>query len=245
MTRNLLLPKKVDHYFKDSDGIPAILVFQAPKGQVSLTELTNLLDQVQSAKINGVQQVVSLSSLPPQATAGFFSADKSTALIPLTFDSSLETKDIKKAIAEITKMAKETTNLKLYVTGPAGIATDTLDLFSRADLVLIFSTVGLILILLIVIYRSPLLALIPLLAAAFVYEVVSQTLGLMGKAGLVMTSQTVSIMSILLFAAVIDYSLFVFSRYREELKTYENKYEAMREAMRETGMPVFFSGGQF
>ncbi|MDR4944972.1 MMPL family transporter [Neobacillus cucumis] len=241
--KSVIAQKKVDHYFKDSDGIPAILVFQAPKGQVSLTELTNLLDQVQSAKINGVQQVVSLSSLPPQATAGFFSADKSTALIPLTFDSSLETKDIKKAIAEITKMAKETTNLKLYVTGPAGIATDTLDLFSRADLVLIFSTVGLILILLIVIYRSPLLALIPLLAAAFVYEVVSQTLGLMGKAGLVMTSQTVSIMSILLFAAVIDYSLFVFSRYREELKTYENKYEAMREAMRETGMPVFFSGG--
>ena len=93
------------------------------------------------------------------------------------------------------------------------------------------------------IYRSPLLALIPLLATAFVYEVVNQTLGLMGKAGLVMSNQTLSIMTILLFAAVIDYSLFVFSRFREELKHYESKYEAMKMAMRETGTPVFFAGG--
>lgn len=50
-------------------------------------------------------------------------------------------------------------------------------------------------------------------------------------------------MSILLFAAVIDYSLFVFSRYREELNHYESKYEAMKYAMRATGEPVFFAGG--
>ena len=131
----------------------------------------------------------------------------------------------------------------MYVTGPAGIAVDTLNLFSRADIVLLLSTVGIVLVLLIVIYRSPLLALIPLLATAFVYEVVNQTLGLMGKAGLVMSNQTLSIMTILLFAAVIDYSLFVFSRFREELKHYESKYDAMKMAMRETGTPVFFAGG--
>ncbi|MNJ44365.1 Membrane protein YdfJ [compost metagenome] len=50
-------------------------------------------------------------------------------------------------------------------------------------------------------------------------------------------------MSILLFAAVIDYSLFVFSRFREELNHYESKYDAMKHAMRATGMPVFLAGG--
>ena len=240
--KSIIAQNKVDHYFKDNDGIPAILVFQSNKGEVTFAELAGLLDQVQSKNIKGVQQVVRLSALPPQAAAGFFSDDKTTAIIPLTFDSSLETKEMKTSIQQITEIVKNTTDLKLYVTGPAGIAADTLDLFSRADLVLIFSTIGLILILLIVIYRSPLLALIPLLAAVFVYEVVTQTLGIMGEAGLEMSSQTVSIMSILLFAAVIDYSLFVFSRYREELKAHESKYTAMKGAMRETGMPVFFSG---
>lgn len=40
-----------------------------------------------------------------------------------------------------------------------------------------------------------------------------------------------------------DYSLIVFSRYREELLHYEGKYEAMRVAMRLTAKPVLFAGG--
>src|SRR5699024_904366 len=132
--------------------------------------------------------------------------------------------------------------LTLHVTGPAGIAVDTSDLFSRADLVLLFSTVGIILILLIITYRSPLLALIPLLAAGFVYGVVSQILGFIGKSGLELASQSLSIMMILLFALVIDYSLFIFSRFKEELKKSDDKYEAMQLAMREIGLPIFYSG---
>ncbi|MED3573720.1 MMPL family transporter [Cytobacillus praedii] len=241
--QSVIAQTKVDKYFKDNDGTPAILVFQSKEGEVELTQLAELLDKIERKNIDGVEQVIPLSALPPQAAAGFFSEDKTTALIPLTFDSTLETKEMRDSLKPIQKIVKESSNLTLYVTGPAGIATDSLDLFSRADLVLILSTVGLILILLIVIYRSPLLALIPLLAAVFVYEIVMQTLGLMGKAGLDISNQTISIASILLFAAVIDYSLFVFSRYREELKEHDDKFISMKAAMRETGMPVFFSGG--
>lgn len=234
---------KVDQYFKNNDGIPAILVFQADNGEVDFSEIAGVFDQIESEKVLGVEQVIPLSSLPPQAQAGFLSEDKEAAAIPLTFDSSLESKEIRESLELISALVKENTDFTLYITGPAGIAVDSLDLFSRADVVLILSTVGLILVLLVIIYRSPLLAFIPLLAAVFVYEVVNQILGLMGKAGLIMSKQTLSIMMILLFAAVIDYSLFVFSRFREELKSHEDKYEAMRATMRETGMPVFFSGG--
>ncbi|MGG0717425.1 MMPL family transporter [Robertmurraya massiliosenegalensis] len=241
--QSVVAQAKVAKYFKDDEGIPAILVFQSKDSKVSLPVLTAVIDEFENAKIPGLQQVVPLSYLPPQATTEFFSEDQTTALIPMTFDSSLETKEMQKAMTQMRQIVIDSSDLEMYVTGPAGIATDTVDLFSRADLVLIFSTVGIILILLIVIYRSPLLALIPLLGAVFVYQVVTQTLGIMGKGGLAISSQTVSIMSILLFAAVIDYSLFVFSRYREELKTHASKYEAMQVAMKETGMPVFFSGG--
>ncbi|MEH7385860.1 MMPL family transporter [Bacillus sp. JJ1521] len=241
--KSVLAKNKVDEYFKDSDGTPGILVFQAKEGQLEYADLVNVFNHIEEAKIPGVEQVVPLASLPPQAAAGFFSEDQTTALLPMVFDASLETKEIRDSKDRILEVVEENTDLTLYVTGPAGIATDSLDLFSRADLVLIFSTVGLILILLIVIYRSPLLAIIPLLAAVFVYEVVMQMLGILGKAGLQLSNQTISIASILLFAAVIDYSLFVFSRFREELKGYDSKYDAMRVAMKEVGMPVFFSGG--
>lgn len=241
--KSVVAQKKIDHYFKDNDGIPAILVFQAKDGQVELQELSQLLDKISEKNITGVEQLIPLSKLPPEATKEFFSEDQTTAIIPLTYATTMESKEIKEANEQLQMLAKESAQYDLYITGPAGIAADTLELFSRADVVLILSTVGLILVLLIVIYRSPLLALIPLLAAAFVYEVVMQILGLIGRAGLVLSSQTISIMSILLFAAVIDYSLFVFSRYREELKKHEDKFIAMKEAMRETGVPVFFSGG--
>lgn len=108
---------------------------------------------------------------------------------------------------------------------------------------MLLATIAIILILLVVIYRSPLLAFIPLLATVIVYQVVNQSVALLGAGGLEINNQTTSIMSILLFAAVIDYSLFVFSRYREELNKHESKYTAMQQAMRANGEPVFFAGG--
>ncbi len=239
--KSIIAQNKVEKYFSGNEGIPAILVFQSDDNIVELSELSPLFEKID--QVEGIKEYVPLTKMPPQAAVNFFSKDQSTLILPITFESSLESKELRTKQEEISDIVKKETNLTLYITGPAGIAVDSLNLFSRADLVLLFSTVGLILILLIVIYRSPLLAFIPLIAAAFVYEVVNQVLGLMGKAGLVISNQTFSIMTILLFAAVIDYSLFVFSRYREELKKFDSKFDAMKQAMRETGMPVFFSGG--
>lgn len=239
--KSIIAQNKVDKYFSNNEGIPAILVFQSDDKIVELSELSPLFEKID--QVEGIKEYVPLTSMPPQASANFFSKDQSTLILPITFESSLESKELRTEQEELSRIIKKDTNLTVYITGPAGIAVDSLNLFSRADFVLLFSTVGLILILLIVIYRSPLLAFIPLIAAAFVYEVVNQVLGLMGKAGLVISNQTFSIMTILLFAAVIDYSLFVFSRYREELKKYNSKFDAMKHAMRETGLPVFFSGG--
>lgn len=240
--KSVIAQKKVDEYFKDNEGIPAILVFQAKDGEIKLDELTQVVEKIDSEKVDGVEQIVPIGKMPPQAVANFFSEDKTTAIIPLIYEASMDSKELQSSNGEINKIV-EGTDLEMYITGPAGIAADALEMFSRADVVLIMATVGIILILLIVIYRSPLLALIPLLAASFVYMVANQVLGIMGKSGLEIGNETLSIMSILLFATVIDYSLFVFSRYREELKTHEDKYMAMKMAMRGAGMPVFFSGG--
>jgi len=239
--QSVIAQNKLDQYFASADGIPAILVFHAEEGEADLAALEPFF--AQAAETEGLKSIVPIPSLPPQAQEAFRSEDGSTVIVPVLFESSMETKELREALEHLDSLAEPVAGMDFYVTGPAGIAVDSLNLFSRADVVLILSTVGLILILLVVIYRSPLLALIPLLAAAFVYEAVNQTLGLMGAAGLVMSNQSLSIMTILLFAAVTDYSLFVFSRFRDELKHHESKFEAMKHAMRGTGVPVFFAGG--
>jgi RND superfamily putative drug exporter len=83
---------------------------------------------------------------------------------------------------------------------------------------------------------------IPILAAVFVYAVADRILGMIGFAGVELAKQSLSIMIVLLYAVVIDYSLFIFSRFREELLKTDNKYEAMRAAMRKIGIPIFYSG---
>ena len=241
--QSVVAQEKIDNYFGGEEDIPALLVFEAENDSVDWEELTQVMGSISDADVEGLKRIPPLSEMPPQAASAFLSEDESTALIPVAFDQAMENEEIAEGKENIHQVVENETDLKLYVTGPAGISTDTVDLFSRADVVLILSTVGLILVLLVVIYRSPLLALIPLLAAGIVYFVTLQVLGIFGSVGLEYTNQTVSIMSVLLFAATVDYSLFIFSRFREELKTSESKYDAMRKAMGELGLPLFISGG--
>src|SRR5699024_3871126 len=80
--------------------------------------------------------------------------------------------------------------------------------------------------------------------AGIVYGAVDRILGLIGKYDLfAIEGQAISIMLVLLFAVVTDYSLFIFSRYKEELYHYESKFNAMGEAIYHVCEPIFFSGG--
>lgn len=234
--------EKVEEYFPDDGGVPAIIVFNSEKGKVEAEGVSKALAAIEK-EVDGLTSAVPFTQLPPPAQVEFFSKDRSAAAIPVVFQEGFDSSDFEPRIEAMTSIAIQESGQEVYITGPAAIATDTTALFSRADVVLILSTVGLILVLLIIIYRSPLLAVIPLLASGFVYAVTDRILGLYGAAGLEMSSQSLSIMTILLFAAVTDYSLFVLARFREELKHQESKYDAMKYAMRETGEPVFFSGG--
>src|SRR5690625_118057 len=217
--------KKLDEYFKEDDGIPAILVFESTDTTLK-DELMTLSDELFTTDIPYVKSVIPLHFLPPKATNAFITEDETAAFLPVLFEENLTSKEIRVGLEKMESIFENYPTLQAHVTGPAGIAVDATDLFSRADLVLLFSTVGIILVLLIFTYRSPLLALIPLLAAVFVYAVADRLLGLLGYIGFELASQSLSIMMILLFAVVIDYSLFIFSRFREELKHHDDKYEA-------------------
>ena len=243
---SIVAQNKVDESFPSDTGTPGILVFNNPDGDVDIAEVNEILDGIKKEKIDGIEEIVDISQMPPQALAAFTSEDKTTMIVPMNLEAGLGNSDysrINDKASEIGNEIAEDLDTNFYITGPAGIAGDTTKLFESADVKLLIATVLIILVLLIVIYRSPLLAFIPLLATVIVYQVTNQAVALLGAGGLEINNSTTSIMSILLFAAVIDYSLFVFSRFREELNRYEDKYDAMKHTMRATGEPVFFAGG--
>lgn len=245
--QSIIAENKIEEIFPNEQGAQGILVFHNKNGDISTDEVTQILSGIAAKEIPGIDTILDISALPPQALTGFISEDGSTMIVPMVLEQGLgnsEYSEINDEASEIgNKIADKFESMSFYITGPAGIAGDTVKLFEQADFVLLLATIVIILVLLIAIYRSPLLAFIPLLATVIVYQVVNQSIALLGAGGLEINNSTTSIMSILLFAAVIDYSLFVFSRYREELYKVESKYEAMKLAMRATGEPVFFAGG--
>ena len=85
--------------------------------------------------------------------------------------------------------------------------------------------------LLIVIYRSPIFFLIPLVAVMLA-EMLSQAIGYgITELGVTINGQSSSIMSILVLGAGTDYALLIVARYREELHYTEDRHLAMQEAM--------------
>ncbi|MFG6117717.1 MMPL family transporter [Thalassobacillus sp. B23F22_16] len=247
---SVVADEKIKAHFEDNDSLPAILVFHDREGlgEQGITEVADGLKAIEdlpSEQREAIKEVLPLEQLPPQAQQSFLSEDETTLVVPAELKKGLEMEEVNESVVAMEASIQDALGegIEVSITGPAGISSDALELFSSGDMVLLFATVALILVLLIVIYRSPLLALIPLIAAAIVYEVVNRAIGIGGANGwFTVETQALSIMMILLFAAITDYSLFVFSRFREELQRVESKYEAMQRAMSRVGEPIFFSG---
>ncbi|MFD0960827.1 MMPL family transporter [Paenibacillus chungangensis] len=238
-----------DKHFPSDQGLTALLVFHsdqpitADERQAISTMSEWLSSEERPAAIAGA---LPFHMLPVETQDKLFSDDGSTLLLQAAFQKEAESGVIYDTLEDIREHGESIGlgAMLLEITGPAGIASDTIKLFTDADLVLLFSTVGLILILLIAIYRSPLLALIPLLIAGIVYQAVDRLLGLAAQNGwITVDKQALSIMMILLFAVLTDYCLFVVSRYREELRKTTSKHDAMQAAMMRVGEPILFSGG--
>ncbi|MBO1912847.1 MMPL family transporter, partial [Microvirga sp. 3-52] len=131
-------------------------------------------------------ETLPLSKMNPEIQRTFLSENEKTFFVPLTLKKDVEGNELHDLVSAIKDRVDPIIDQGIEVswTGPGAIASDATELFSRADVVLLLSTVGLILILLLVIYRSPLLTLIPLVGAAIAYAVVDRLIGLSASAGL-------------------------------------------------------------
>ena len=118
--------------------------------------------------------------------------------------------------------------LEVKITGGAGYAADAIEVFENINGTLLFAATLLVIVLLILIYRSPIFLFIPLGAVIFA-EFLSQTLGYaLAEVGVTINGQSSAIMSILVLGAGTDYALLIVARYREEMHRVEDKYTAMR-----------------
>lgn len=133
--------------------------------------------------------------------------------------------------------------LVVKVTGPAGFSTDASEVFEGINSTLLYATVGIVFILLVLIYRSPIFWALPLLAIILAEGIVRGLGYLLAQGGVVINGQTAGITLVLVFGAGTDYALLLTARYREELRRRSDRHEAVRIAVERAGPTLIASAG--
>lgn len=133
--------------------------------------------------------------------------------------------------------------LAVHITRPGGTSADFSEAFEGIDSTLLFSAMVVVIVMLLLTYRSPTLLLVPLLGV-IVALFTSQALiyFLAENAGLTVNGQSAGILTVLVFGAGTDYALLLVARYREELRRHEDRHEAMALALHRAGPAVIASG---
>ncbi len=216
--------------------LPALVVFERPGG---LTAADRTAIAQRAAALTGVPGVQPPVSPPIPAPDGA----AVQILVPLPGNLGNQ---VVETVADL--RAAITTDLPpglaAHVTGPAGLIGDFAGAFGGIDGILIGVAAAVVALILLVVYRSPLLPLIVLATAGLALSAaVLAIYHLADNDVLTLNGQSQGILFILVFGAATDYSLLLVSRFREELRREPSRWYAMRTAYRASVAPIAASAG--
>ncbi len=194
-----------------------------------------------AAQIAEVERDFELSEAP----RGVPSADGSTLMYPVSSTRPGQDEEAQLAFVDgVRETVGGTGGLSAEVGGPGAVGADMDEVFETIDGTLLTATLGVVTVLLVLIYRSPFLWLVPLaVAGAATLLAMAAAYGTHELFGITITGQSGGIMTVLVLGAGTDYALLLVSRYREELRRHERPYDAMRAALRGCGPAVLASSG--
>ncbi len=133
------------------------------------------------------------------------------------------------------RLADPPGGLTVYVAGPAGQIADLVEAFSGIDGMLLLVAGGVVALILLLVYRGPLLVLIVLASAVFALSAAALAVYRLATSGVIQLSgMSQGILFILVFGAATDYALLLVSRYRQQLRDHDEPWVAMRTAWRAT-----------
>ncbi|MBK9738256.1 MAG: MMPL family transporter [Actinobacteria bacterium] len=236
--------------FAESTSLPVLIVLAREDG-AALTEQDVAAAAAFAESIPGlaVEDATIADYVDPGPIVPFPSQDGKALLInvPLNGDKAGEnTPSGELSLAVITESIRaaaiDVPGLQINVTGPAGILTDLIAIFGAIDTTLLGATALIVAIILIFVYRSPFIWVIPLLAALMALSAASAIVYILAKNEvLVLNGQSQGILTVLVFGAGTDYALLTIARYREELHHHAVHTDAIKAAWRGTVEPIVAS----
>jgi RND superfamily putative drug exporter len=220
--------------FADKKVLPAVVLYVRSAG-LTASDRTFITGRIAAIKTSsGISSGVSpaISSKDGKAVE---------IVVPVKDNTDLST-----SVADLrTVIAKHApSGLTGYVTGPAGQIADLGGAFAGIDGVLLLVAVLAVFVILIIVYRSPLLPVLVLLTSIFALCAAIFVIWHLAKAGdVALNGQVQGILFILVIGAATDYSLLYVSRYREALRDNQRRWDATLAAFRGAFAPILASAG--
>jgi putative drug exporter of the RND superfamily len=221
----------------DPDTIPAVVVYERSSGLTAADESAIAEDAAAFGRIgmldgDVVGPIPSQDGQAAQLIVPFNPGSGGwEAIAPIVHDLRAEASD-------------GPDGLQIYVTGPAGNAADSSEAFAGLDSTLLFAALGVVIVILLLTYRSPTLWILPIFSAVVALFCSQAVIYLLARyADLTVNAQSASILTVLVVGAGTDYALLLVARYREELRLHADRHEAMTEAVHRAGPAVLASGG--
>jgi RND superfamily putative drug exporter len=221
----------------EEGAAPALVVVSREDG--------GALTDADKAAVDAITANVAPLAVPGPPVQPTYSEDGTVALIPVAVDTSAEILEIADSVTEIRTAAEADVpaGLVVQVTGGPAFLADIAAVFEGANVTLLAATALVVAVLLLITYRSPWLWIVPLVTVAIAEQFTLKVVGLLApQFGMVVDESAVGITSVLVFGAATDYALLLIARYRDRLRSEENRFEAMRYAVRRTAEPILASG---
>ena len=221
--------------FQDPDAIPTIVAYEK-KGGLSAADLAELKDQ--AAEFQAMEGVAG------KVVGPIPSEDGEAAQTLVTYNLGSQGFNKLPTIAEKIHDISDAGGMSVYVTGQGGSAVDQSKAFEGLDSTLLVAALGVVILLLLFTYRSPMLWILPILSVVIALFTSLGIIYFLAKyAGLVVNGQSQGIVSVLVIGAGTDYALLLVARYREELRRHDDRHEAMAFALHRATPAIVASGG--
>lgn len=153
-------------------------------------------------------------------------------------DYQQATKDIEAWLAENTPAG-----IQSYATGTLAASQATISAMGETVDSTIWVTIVLVVVLLLLIYRSPVSPLIPLFAVTIAFLISSGLAAFAAQSGVIISSYVTVLLVVVLYGAGTDYCLFLISRFREEMADHPDTDSATRETVQRVGETIASSAG--
>jgi putative drug exporter of the RND superfamily len=224
--------------FTPSDVFPALVVYERADGVTQADQAKVAADVQRFAGVTDVSGKV-LGPIPSEDGKAL------QAVIPLKVEEEGNGwEKLAPTVDQIRSIARtDAGGLQVYVTGPAGYFADFSEVFSGFDSTLLYITAVIVIVILLLTYRSPVLWLLPLTTVFVALTAAQAVIYLLAdNAGLTVNGQSAFILTVLVFGAGTDYALLLTARYREELRRHQDRHQAMAVALGRAAPAIIASG---